>query len=35
MPSTEAQAALIRTAYASAGLDLDTTGYFEAHGTGT
>lgn len=35
MPSTEAQAALIRTAYKNAGLDFDTTGYFEAHGTGT
>lgn len=35
MPSTEAQAQLIRTAYQQAGLDFDTTGYFEAHGTGT
>ncbi|CAK3786532.1 Type I Iterative Polyketide synthase (PKS) [Lecanosticta acicola] len=35
MPSTEAQAILIRTAYENAGLDFDPTGYFEAHGTGT
>lgn len=35
MPSTEAQALLIRSAYQAAGLDFDTTGYFEAHGTGT
>ncbi|KAI1312188.1 thiolase-like protein [Xylaria venustula] len=40
MPSTEAQAALIRQTYAKAGLDpdnnpLDRPQYFEAHGTGT
>ncbi|KAI0434083.1 hypothetical protein F5Y09DRAFT_328533 [Xylaria sp. FL1042] len=40
MPSTEAQAALIRQTYARAGLDpdnnpLDRPQFFEAHGTGT
>ncbi|KAI0518349.1 hypothetical protein F5B22DRAFT_635407 [Xylaria bambusicola] len=40
MPSTEAQAALIRQTYAKAGLDpdnnpLDRPQFFEAHGTGT
>lgn len=35
LPSTEAQAALIRSTYSRAGLDLGETGYFEAHGTGT
>ncbi|KAK5988693.1 Highly reducing polyketide synthase azaB [Cladobotryum mycophilum] len=34
-PSPTAQAALIRKAYESSGLDLNATGYFEAHGTGT
>lgn len=34
-PSATAQAALIRKAYESLGLDFDSTGYFEAHGTGT
>lgn len=35
MPSKDAQIDLIRSAYLSAGLDVDDTGYFEAHGTGT
>src|SRR5436190_17059517 len=35
LPSSEAQAALIRRVYGDAGLDLADTGYFEAHGTGT
>ena len=35
MPSATAQADLIRTTYANAGLELDQTAYFEAHGTGT
>ncbi len=39
MPSSTAQAALIRATYARAGLDLrrerDRPQYFEAHGTGT
>lgn len=35
VPSSEAQAALIRTAYDAAGLSYDQTAYFEAHGTGT
>jgi acyl transferase domain-containing protein len=34
-PSSEAQEALIRTAYAKAGLSMDKTRYVEAHGTGT
>ena len=34
-PSSEAQAALIRTAYHNAGLGFQSTQYFEAHGTGT
>ncbi|KAI9642743.1 hypothetical protein NHQ30_008474 [Ciborinia camelliae] len=35
MPSGEAQASLIRETYAAAGLLLDSTMYFESHGTGT
>ena len=35
LPSPEAQEALIRRTYASAGLDPADTQYFEAHGTGT
>ncbi|KAL8730919.1 MAG: hypothetical protein Q9181_004491 [Wetmoreana brouardii] len=35
LPSSAAQASLIRKTYASAGLDPVHTGYFEAHGTGT
>lgn len=35
MPSGEAQPALINSTYASAGLSLTDTQYFEAHGTGT
>ncbi|CAI7624844.1 unnamed protein product [Penicillium glandicola] len=35
MPSTEMQATLIQEAYRKAGLDMTTTRYFEAHGTGT
>ncbi|RDL33235.1 Thiolase-like protein [Venustampulla echinocandica] len=35
MPSSEAQAELIRSTYDAAGLDFDRTAYFEAHGTGT
>lgn len=35
MPATDAQVALIRSAYAAAGCDVSQTGYFEAHGTGT
>lgn len=35
LPSSEAQERLIRTTYASAGLDFDNTGLVEAHGTGT
>lgn len=35
MPSKEAQASLIRKTYQKAGLDMQMTGYFEAHGTGT
>lgn len=31
-PSAVAQESLIRRAYAKAGLDLDSTRYFEAHG---
>jgi amino acid adenylation domain-containing protein len=34
-PSTEAQAELLRTAYARAGIDPRSVGYIEAHGTGT
>ncbi|PQE06756.1 polyketide synthase protein [Rutstroemia sp. NJR-2017a BBW] len=34
-PSSEAQEALIRRVYAQAGLGLEDTRYFEAHGTGT
>jgi acyl transferase domain-containing protein/NADPH:quinone reductase-like Zn-dependent oxidoreductase/NAD(P)-dependent dehydrogenase (short-subunit alcohol dehydrogenase family)/aryl carrier-like protein len=34
-PSQSAQERLIRETYARAGLDLDNTRYFEAHGTGT
>jgi len=33
MPSPQMQAALIRSTYAAAGLSLDDTYYFEAHGT--
>lgn len=32
MPKSEAHAALIRSTYETAGLSLDDTGYFEAHG---
>ncbi|KFY87076.1 hypothetical protein V500_07196 [Pseudogymnoascus sp. VKM F-4518 (FW-2643)] len=35
LPSKEAQAELIQTAYEQAGCDPAATGYFEAHGTGT
>jgi acyl transferase domain-containing protein len=35
LPSMEAQVDLIKSAYASAGLDMSETAYFEAHGTGT
>lgn len=35
MPNSEAQQALIRTAYRQAGVDPSETGYVEAHGTGT
>ncbi|KAI1138623.1 hypothetical protein F5Y05DRAFT_418859 [Hypoxylon sp. FL0543] len=35
LPSSEAQEALIRAAYANAGLSPDQTGFFEAHGPGT
>jgi hybrid polyketide synthase/nonribosomal peptide synthetase ACE1 len=39
MPSSESQAALIRSTYAKAGLDItkesDRPQFFEAHGTGT
>lgn len=34
-PSTEAQAELLRTAYARAGVDPSTIAFVEAHGTGT
>ena len=34
-PSAQAQEALIRDTYQKAGLDMSTTGFFEAHGTGT
>ncbi|PGH26935.1 hypothetical protein AJ80_01317 [Polytolypa hystricis UAMH7299] len=35
LPNSDAQAALIRSTYRSAGLDCSDTTYFEAHGTGT
>ena len=35
VPSGEAQTSLIKSTYAAAGLRLDDTSYFEAHGTGT
>ena len=35
VPSRDAQADLISTAYRNAGLNFDGTQYFEAHGTGT
>ncbi|KKY36930.1 putative polyketide synthase [Diaporthe ampelina] len=35
LPSATAQEAMIRSAYANAGLGFSETGYFEAHGTGT
>ncbi|KAL8865550.1 MAG: hypothetical protein Q9198_009268, partial [Flavoplaca austrocitrina] len=35
LPSTSAQEALIRQTYAGAGLPLNETSFFEAHGTGT
>ncbi|KAI4281992.1 MAG: hypothetical protein L6R38_003284 [Xanthoria sp. 2 TBL-2021] len=35
LPSTAAQEALIRQTYAGAGLPLNETSFFEAHGTGT
>jgi acyl transferase domain-containing protein len=35
VPSSKAQEDLIRSTYASAGLDFSETRYFEAHGTGT
>lgn len=35
LPSSEAQQALIRTAYRQAAVDPSDTGYVEAHGTGT
>ncbi|RAK85572.1 ketoacyl-synt-domain-containing protein [Aspergillus costaricaensis CBS 115574] len=35
MPSEEAQASMIQTAYESAGLDMSLTAYVESHGTGT
>ncbi|KAL4794077.1 hypothetical protein BDV19DRAFT_390587 [Aspergillus venezuelensis] len=35
LPNAVAQAELIRSTYASAGIDLSDTQYFEAHGTGT
>ena len=34
-PNTEAQVQLIRDVYAKAGLTMESTRYFEAHGTGT
>lgn len=34
LPSSEAQEALIRAAYANAGISPDETGFFEAHGPG-
>ncbi|KAI1776279.1 hypothetical protein F4818DRAFT_375622 [Hypoxylon cercidicola] len=35
LPSSEAQEALIRAAYANAGISPNNTGFFEAHGPGT
>ncbi|CRG89167.1 putative polyketide synthase 17 [Talaromyces islandicus] len=35
LPSSDAQASLIRDTYRQAGLDFSQTGFFEAHGTGT
>lgn len=35
LPSLEAQIALIKSTYAAANLELSSTDYFEAHGTGT
>ncbi|RFU36270.1 hypothetical protein B7463_g122, partial [Scytalidium lignicola] len=35
LPSQKAQEDLIRATYKSAGLEMNQTGYFEAHGTGT
>lgn len=35
LPNNKAQASLVRSIYAKAGLDPRETGYFEAHGTGT
>lgn len=35
LPSSDAQLSLIKQAYDEAGLDMNQTGYFEAHGTGT
>ena len=35
VPNSNAQAALIKSVYESAGLDFARTAYFEAHGTGT
>lgn len=35
LPSSDAQATLIRDTYREAGLDFTQTGFFEAHGTGT
>lgn len=35
LPSSDAQASLIRSTYESAGLDPKDTAYLEAHGTGT
>ncbi|KAJ6784017.1 hypothetical protein PWT90_00304 [Aphanocladium album] len=35
LPNNKAQASLVRSIYAKAGLDPRDTGYFEAHGTGT
>ena len=34
-PNSKAQESLIRATYAAAGLDMASTRYFEAHGTGT
>lgn len=34
-PSKDAQEAMIRETYVAGGLDLQRTGFFEAHGTGT